>query len=113
MKLLTMLCSPASCHFLHLRSKYSPQRPVLMWETKFHTHTKGMCLVVFLHFMERTVGRLLYVRLSVVIWRYSAVWKMGPAFQIVGKFSFWFERIHLKWQSSKFGNNSDKWKLRS
>jgi hypothetical protein len=45
-----MQSSPASCHFLSLRSKYSPQHPVLkhrpicvlplVWETKFHTHTK-------------------------------------------------------------------------
>jgi hypothetical protein len=45
-----MQSSPASCHFLPLRSKYSPQRPVLKQpqsvflplglETKFHTHTE-------------------------------------------------------------------------
>jgi hypothetical protein len=29
MKLLIMQSSPASCHFLPLRSKYSPQCPVL------------------------------------------------------------------------------------
>jgi hypothetical protein len=29
MKLLIMQSSPASCHFLPLRSKYSPQHPVL------------------------------------------------------------------------------------
>jgi len=29
MKLLIMQSSPASCHFLLLRSKYSPQHPVL------------------------------------------------------------------------------------
>jgi hypothetical protein len=45
-----MQSSPAFCYFLPLRSKYSPQHPVfkypqiyvlpLVWETKFHTHTK-------------------------------------------------------------------------
>jgi hypothetical protein len=43
------LCSfiPTSCHFIPLRSKYTPQRPVLkrhvpllMSDTKFHTHTE-------------------------------------------------------------------------
>jgi hypothetical protein len=29
MKLLIMQSSPASCHFLSLKSKYSPQHPVL------------------------------------------------------------------------------------
>jgi hypothetical protein len=29
MKLLTMRCSPASCHFIPLRSKYSSQQSVL------------------------------------------------------------------------------------
>jgi hypothetical protein len=50
MKLLIMQSSPASCHFLFLRSKYSPQHPVLKYPqcyvlqlaggTNFHTHTK-------------------------------------------------------------------------
>jgi len=49
LKLHIMESSPASCHFLPLRSKYSPQHPVLrhpqsmffcVWETKFHTYTK-------------------------------------------------------------------------
>jgi hypothetical protein len=45
-----MQSSPFSCHFLPLTSKYSPRHPVLrhpqsvffplVWETKFHTHTK-------------------------------------------------------------------------
>jgi hypothetical protein len=42
-----MQSSPASQHFLPLRSKYSPQHPVLkhlcsplVWETKFNTRTK-------------------------------------------------------------------------
>jgi hypothetical protein len=49
MKLLIMKFSPSFCHFLLLRSKYS-HHPVLphlecmffslVWETKFHTHTK-------------------------------------------------------------------------
>jgi hypothetical protein len=49
-QVLIMQSSPASCHFLPLRTKYSPQCPVLkhcqpmlvplVWETKFHTHTK-------------------------------------------------------------------------
>jgi len=48
MKLLIMQSSPASQHFLPLRSKYSPQRPVfehpqsvlpLVCEIKFHIHT--------------------------------------------------------------------------
>jgi len=33
MKLLIMQSSPASCHFLPLRSKYSPQYPVLKSST--------------------------------------------------------------------------------
>jgi hypothetical protein len=50
MKLLIMQSSSASCHFLPLRSKYSPQHPVLkhpqicalplMWQTKLHAHTE-------------------------------------------------------------------------
>jgi hypothetical protein len=31
MKLLIMQSSPAFCHFLHLRSKYSPQHTVLKY----------------------------------------------------------------------------------
>jgi len=38
MKLLIMQPLPASCHFPLLKSKYSPQH--LVWEIKFHTHTK-------------------------------------------------------------------------
>jgi putative component of membrane protein insertase Oxa1/YidC/SpoIIIJ protein YidD len=48
MKLFIMQCSPASCHFLPLRSKYSSQHPILehiyilplIHETKFQTHKK-------------------------------------------------------------------------
>jgi hypothetical protein len=44
-----MQSSPASRHFLPLRSKYSPQHPVLilnicssfMWDTKLNAHTKA------------------------------------------------------------------------
>jgi hypothetical protein len=32
-----MQFSPASCHFILLRSKYSPQHPVLKYP---HTHTE-------------------------------------------------------------------------
>jgi hypothetical protein len=50
MKLFIMQSSPASSHFLPLRSKYFLQHTVLkhshyvlplVWETKFHTHTFG------------------------------------------------------------------------
>jgi hypothetical protein len=45
MKLLIMQSSPAFHHFLHLRSQYSPQHPVpLVWENKFHIHTKQIKL---------------------------------------------------------------------
>jgi len=53
MKLLIMQSSPASCHFLYLRSIYSPQHPPLMyvlpliWGTKFHTHTKQQVKINF------------------------------------------------------------------
>jgi len=44
MKLLIMQFSPASRHFLCLKSKYSPSTLSLNilfgWETKFHTHTR-------------------------------------------------------------------------
>jgi hypothetical protein len=44
MKLLIMQSCSASCHFLPLRSIYSPQyHPVLLlaWQTKFHTHIQN------------------------------------------------------------------------
>jgi hypothetical protein len=49
MKLLIVQFSPVSCHFIPLRSRYSPQHPVLKHpqsvffpsdDTEFHTHTK-------------------------------------------------------------------------
>jgi hypothetical protein len=30
MKLLSLLSSPTSCHFISLRSKYSPQHPTML-----------------------------------------------------------------------------------
>jgi hypothetical protein len=49
MKLLIIQIFPTSCHFISLRSVYSPQHPVLkhpqsmfMSETKFHTHTEPL-----------------------------------------------------------------------
>jgi hypothetical protein len=57
MKLIS-IHSPPSCHLLlPLRSKYSPQHPVLktpsiyvlllVWETKFHTHTQQQVKLQF------------------------------------------------------------------
>jgi hypothetical protein len=35
LKLLVMQISPASCHFLSLRSNYFPQHPILKWSTLY------------------------------------------------------------------------------
>jgi hypothetical protein len=59
MKLLIMQFSPTSYHFIPLRSKYSPQQPVLKYpqsvlslisETKFHLYTKLQTKLLFLYF---------------------------------------------------------------
>jgi hypothetical protein len=52
---------PFSNYFIPLRSKYSPQNPVLkqaqsmyalplMWDTKFHAHTKQLAELCFCMF---------------------------------------------------------------
>jgi hypothetical protein len=61
MTLLIMQSSPASLHFLSLRSKYSPQTPStyvlpLLWKTKFHTHTKRQVKLQFPFYREE-MGR--------------------------------------------------------
>jgi hypothetical protein len=66
MRLLIMQFSPASYHFIPLRSKYSPQNPVLIHpqsilfptvKEKFHTHTEPQAKLYppffFLHFNLR------------------------------------------------------------
>jgi hypothetical protein len=61
MKLPIMQFSPSLHYFIPLRSKYSPQHPVLkhphsvcalplMLETKFHTHTKWLAELCFVYF---------------------------------------------------------------
>jgi hypothetical protein len=57
MKLLIMQFYPASCHFILLRSKYSPQHPVLKHTQsaffplrerhKLHIHTKQQAKLYF------------------------------------------------------------------
>jgi hypothetical protein len=56
-----MQSSPASCHFLLLISKYYPRHFVLrylllLWEAKFHTHTRQQVKYGFVYF-SRSVSR--------------------------------------------------------
>jgi uncharacterized membrane protein (DUF106 family) len=76
MKLLIMQFSPTSCHFITLRSKYSPQQPVLLTpsdyvsflisETKFHTSTEPQAdILIFSYILEAFSASNFMTKLSI------------------------------------------------
>jgi hypothetical protein len=83
MKLFIMQFSPTSCHFISLRSKYSPQNlvlkhpqfyvPLLMSEAKFRTHTEQQAelflyILIFMFLDRRREDKSLRTE-----WYYSAL----------------------------------------
>jgi hypothetical protein len=83
----SMQFSPPFCCLFFSRSKYSPQLPVLrhsacicslplMWETKFHVHTKQeLTLSIFIYWCLIQIFRQDKGRLKVLNWMVASIYR--------------------------------------